>query len=155
MIHVRWMIRRDMPEVRAIERESFEYPWSPDEFHEALAYRTTVGMVAEDSNRVVGFMVFMLGNTKLELWSLAVAADRRREGVGTALVEKLVSKLSERRRRITLEVRETNLPAQMFFRAQGFRAVRVLRGYWEDTAEDAYGMVYRVRSGEPATAGRV
>ena len=29
--------------------------------------------------------------------------------------------------RITLEVRETNLPAQLFFSKQGFRAVKVLR----------------------------
>ncbi len=26
-VHIRWMIRRDMPEVLAIEDESFEFPW--------------------------------------------------------------------------------------------------------------------------------
>ena len=26
-VHIRWMIRRDMPEVLQIERTSFEYPW--------------------------------------------------------------------------------------------------------------------------------
>ena len=26
-VHIRWMIRRDMPEVLAIEAESFEFPW--------------------------------------------------------------------------------------------------------------------------------
>ena len=32
-----------------------------------------------------------------------------------------------RKEGITLEVRETNLPAQLFFRVQGFRALRVLK----------------------------
>jgi ribosomal-protein-alanine N-acetyltransferase len=41
-------------------------------------------------------------------------------------------------------VRETNLTAQLFFRAQGFRAVRVLRGYYEDSGEDAFLMQYQL-----------
>ena len=45
------------------------------------------------------------------------------------MVAKLIGKLSSHRRtRITLEVRETNLPAQLFFQQPGFRAVTVLRG---------------------------
>ena len=61
------------------------------------------------------------------------------------MVAKLVSKLSSHRRtRITLEVRETNLAAQLFFRAQDFKAVRVLRGYYEDSGEDAFLMQYKI-----------
>jgi ribosomal-protein-alanine N-acetyltransferase len=59
------------------------------------------------------------------------------------MVAKLISKLSSHRRtRITLAVRETNLAAQLFFRAMEFKAVRVLRGYYEDTGEDAFLMQY-------------
>jgi ribosomal-protein-alanine N-acetyltransferase len=61
------------------------------------------------------------------------------------MVAKLISKLSSHRRtRITLEVRETNLAAQLFFRTQGFRAVRVLRSYYEDSGEDAFLMQYHL-----------
>ena len=31
-MNIRWMIRRDMPEIVAIEAKSFLYPWSEDEF---------------------------------------------------------------------------------------------------------------------------
>ena len=69
----------------------------------------------------------------------------RRHGVGAQMVAKLISKLSSHRRtRITLEVRETNLYAQLFFRAQGFRAVRVLRSYYDDSGEDAFLMQYQL-----------
>ena len=61
------------------------------------------------------------------------------------MVERLVSKLSgHHRTRITLKVRESNLSAQLFFRQQGFRAVRVLRSLYEDSGEDAYLMQYRL-----------
>jgi ribosomal-protein-alanine N-acetyltransferase len=59
------------------------------------------------------------------------------------MVAKLVGKLSSHRRtRILLQVRETNLPAQLFFRIQGFRATEVVREHFEDTGEDAYIMQY-------------
>jgi ribosomal-protein-alanine N-acetyltransferase len=47
-------------------------------------------------------------------------------------------------------VRETNLSAQLFFRSLGFRAVSVLRDFYEDTTEDAYLMQYRYRAAETA-----
>jgi ribosomal-protein-alanine N-acetyltransferase len=42
-----------------------------------------------------------------------------------------------------LEVRETNLPAQLFFRGMGFKAISLLKDFYEDTTEDAYLMQYR------------
>jgi ribosomal-protein-alanine N-acetyltransferase len=59
------------------------------------------------------------------------------------MLQKLISKLSQQRRnRVLLEVRETNLPAQLFFRSCGFRAISVLRDFYEDTPEDAYLMQF-------------
>jgi ribosomal-protein-alanine N-acetyltransferase len=143
-VHIRWMIRRDMPSVIEIENASFEFPWSEDEFIRALRQRNCIGMVAELNEIVVGFMIYELHKNRLHILNFAVHRDYRRNGVGTAMVEKLVGKLSQQRRsRILLEVRETNLPAQLFFREVGFQAVSVLRDYYEDTDEDAYVMQLR------------
>ena len=54
-VHIRWMIRRDMPEVLAIEHASFEFPWCEEEFLRVLRQRNCIGMVAEYGERVVGF----------------------------------------------------------------------------------------------------
>src|SRR6201991_1390443 len=127
-VHIRWMIRRDMTEVLEIERNAFEFPWFEEEFIRCLRQRNCTGMVAEHGERVVGFMIYELHKTKLHILNFAVHPDWRRNGVGEHMVAKLVGKLSNHRRtRITLEVRETNLDAQLFFRAQDFKAVRVLR----------------------------
>src|SRR5271157_3236611 len=127
-VHIRWMIRRDMPEVLQIEQESFDYSWTEEDFLRCLRQRNCIGMVAECGDRVVGFMIYELHKTKLHILNFAVHPAWRRRGVGENMVAKLVGKLSNHRRtRITLEVRETNLEAQLFFRAQEFKAVRVLR----------------------------
>ncbi len=142
--HIRWMIRRDMPEVLQIEQDSFDYSWTEEDFLRCLRQRNCIGMVAEHGERVVGFMIYELHKTKLHILNFAVHPAWRRLGVGGQMVSKLVSKLSSHRRtRITLEVRETNLEAQLFFRKQEFRAVRVLRAFYEDSGEDAFLMEYR------------
>ncbi len=58
--HVRWMIRRDMSDVLAIESESFEFPWSEEEFVRCLRQRNCIGMVAELDDRIVGYMIYEL-----------------------------------------------------------------------------------------------
>ena len=143
-VHIRWMIRRDMPEVLAIEQQSFEFPWSEEDFIRCLRQRNCIGMVAEHHERVVGSMIYELHRNRLHVLNFAVAANMHRRGIGTQMMRKLGSKLSpQRRNRIMLEVRETNLPAQLFFRAQGFKAISLLRDFYEDTTEDAYLMQYR------------
>jgi len=150
-VHIRWMIRRDMPEVLDIEQEGFEFPWLEEDFIRCLRQRNCIGMVAEYEDRVVGFMIYELHKSRIHILNFAVADDYRRRGVGSQMVAKLIAKLSsQRRNRILLEVRETNLAAQLFFRENGFRAVSVLRSYYEDTPEDAYAMQYRYRSEKPA-----
>jgi ribosomal-protein-alanine N-acetyltransferase len=144
-VHIRWMIRRDMPEVLQTEADSFEFAWTEEDFLRCLRQRNCIGMVAEQNEKVIGFMIYELHKVKLHILNFAVHPQFRRLGVGAQMVGKLVGKLSSHRRtRITLEVRETNLPAQLFFRSLGFKAVRVLRGFYADSGEDAFLMQYRL-----------
>ncbi len=148
-VHIRWMIRRDMPDVLDIERVSFEFPWFEEDFVRCLRQRNCIGMVAEHAERVVGFMIYELHKTRLHILNFAVAANLRRRSIGQQMIEKLVGKLSSQRRtEITLEVRETNLAAQIFFRESGFRATNVLRDFYDDSPEDAYVMQYFHQSEE-------
>jgi len=144
-VQIRWLIRRDMPEVLAIERASFEQPWTEEGFLGHLRQRNCIGMVAEHNQQIVGFMIYELHKARLQLLNFAASVDFRRLGVGLQMVAKLIDKLSQQRRQeILLEVRESNLEAQLFFKAQDFRAVRVLRTHYDDTTEDAYVMRYRL-----------
>ncbi|MGL5095569.1 MAG: ribosomal protein S18-alanine N-acetyltransferase [Planctomycetia bacterium] len=143
-VHIRWMIRRDMPEVLHIEQESYDFAWTEEDFLQCLRQRNCIGMVAELGEKIVGFMIYELHKSKLHILNFAVHPEHRRCQIGLQMVQKLVSKLSSHRRTsITLEVRETNLAAQLFFREASFQAMRVVRDYYPDTGEDAYLMQFR------------
>jgi [ribosomal protein S18]-alanine N-acetyltransferase len=154
-VHIRWLIRRDMPEVLAIESGSFSEPWGEDRILRTLRRRNCIGMVAEHRERIVGFMIYELYARRIVVLSFAVHPELRRRHVGAQLVAKLVDKLS-RHRRTCLEVAlpETNLDGQLFFRSQGFLAEEILRWASGATGEDAYLMRYTLPDLEGVEAER-
>ena len=83
-IHIRWMIRRDMPEVMRTERASFEYSWTEDDFLRCLRQRNCIGMVAEHGDIISGFMIYELHKTRLHVLNFAVHPSARRNGIGAA-----------------------------------------------------------------------
>lgn len=149
---VRWMTIKDFPAALEIEDLCFEFAWSEDDFRRCLQQQNCIGMVAEIEQTVeqsipaiAGFMFYELAPKRLHLLNLAVLPAMQRRGVGRSMIDKLKSKLSHQRRtRIATEVRETNLDAQLFFRAMGFRAVDVVRDFYSDTTEDAILFQYRL-----------
>lgn len=145
------MIRRDMPEVLEIESRSFQWPWDEEDFIRVLRNRTCIGKVVEIQEQVVAYEIYELRKHALDILSMAVHPDFRRQGLGAALIEQLMSKLhQDRRTRITGDVRERNLEAQCFLRSVGLRAVQVLRHHYDNTAEDCYRFAYRVPAAVPA-----
>lgn len=144
-VDIRWMIRqRDMPGILDIENSSFEFPWTEKDF---VRQANQIGMVAEYEGQIVGFVFYQFQKDYLRLLNLAVDADFRRREVGKQMVNKIIRTRSGRRR-IVLDVRETNWAAQMFFKSLGFLAVSVLRDRYEDTPEDAYHFVYQFEQEE-------
>lgn len=149
--HTRHLRPSDVPAAMKIERQSFEYPWREEEFIRCVRQRNTIGMVAEQNDRVAGFVIYELHKHRIHIVNLAVSCEARRTGVGRTLCSRLFGKLShDRRNRILAEVRETNLAAQFFFRSVGFRAISVLRDFYDDCNEDAY--LFQVRYKEPAVS---
>lgn len=142
-LDVRWMILSDMPEVLEIEHGSYVNGWTEEEFLRCLRVRNCIGMVAEQDERVVGFMLYELQKKSLAILNFAVHSHYRRRGVGTRLIGKLVSKLCmDRRKLITVDIRETNLTAQLFLRDCGFFAMSSVTGMYDDTGEDGYCFEY-------------
>jgi len=140
--HIRWINRKDMPTVLRIEDVSFREPWTEDDFIKSLRQRNVIGMVAEHQDLVIGYMIYELHRNRIHLLSIAVHPDFRRQGVGTAMLAKLASKLYSNRTKITTIASEINLDAQLFLRQHGFRATEVVKDYYHP-GEDAYFFVYR------------
>ena len=143
---VRWMIRVDLPRVLEIERESYSNPWNEEQFIDALRRQDTIGMTIEVNKRVEGFMVYNLHRVSIELLTIAVAKDKRRQGLGSEMIDKLAQKLNDRRRYIICSVHERNLAAQLFFKSRGMTA-RIIHDYYQN-GDDAYHFTFRNEIGE-------
>src|SRR5262252_9584455 len=85
-VQIRWMIRRDMPEVLRIENDSFEFNWTEEDFLACLRQRNCIGMVAEHEGQVVGFMIYELHKTRLHILNFAVGPNFRRLGIGAQMI---------------------------------------------------------------------
>jgi len=144
---IRWMIARDLDEVASIEALSFSpapaggapgaSPLDADLLRAALSPRNRIGLVAERGETIVGWMLYELHPRHGRLVRLAFHPGHRREGVGTWLVLKLRTKLSDHRRdRLITTVPDTMLEAHLFLRSTGFRAERVLPGRFGE--QDGY-----------------
>lgn len=144
-VHIRWMIRRDLREVLDIENACFDYQWVEEDFLRCLRKKQCNGLVVEHNDTIIGFMLYDLKPDCIDVLNFAVHPKYARRGIGKQMVGKLVGKLSKQQRtHLTLRVRESNLIAQIFFRAQGFIATGVERAFYADSHEDAYSMEYRL-----------
>lgn len=164
MLMVRRMELRDLPRLVHIEKQVPNPRWTPCHFKTDLQATDRINLVAMVKNYVVGFIITRLlseqdametaaasaeaalegtacGAVNLNLLHLAVASDWRRRGVGHTLLAQLEHLLRQPGDRIRAAVPEGNLPIQLLLRSAGYRAVRVLRGYY--TTEDAYLMERR------------
>ena len=132
----------DISEILAIERESFPSPWSENMFRSEMTNpiaRMLVGRVDPLPGKpVAGYIVYWRVTDEMHLHSIAVRKDQRRRRVASLLLKEAIrASKSEGARRVTLEVRRSNLPAQNLYEKFGFSVKGVRPGYYSDTGEDA------------------
>ena len=148
---IRYLTKAFFSELLAIERASFTYPWTRKMLMEAMMVKTTNGFVSLIDKRVAGYMIVDFRDTEIEIKNLAVDPIWRRHGVAAALVTMLKEhSLSKRRGKICAAAADNNLPAHLFFKAQGFVALGVSRGHFAATPtledpEPECSDAYRVR----------
>lgn len=143
-LHARWMIRRDMNEVLDIERRhAVGVPWGEEDFLKVLRDRNSIGMVVEEGQTVVAFVLYNLEKNRLEI----VRFQGDLPEAVSLLCERLVGKLSaERRKRLVMTVNEEDVPLLLQLRDNGMKAVRLVRGAFGN--RDGVRMVYRLTRSE-------
>ncbi len=136
-VRIRWLIDRDHPEVIAIESQSSETPWTKEDLKAIDRTRNWIGMVAEDEDRIVGWMLYELHETRVVVLKFAVDPFARRLGVGTAMINKLKGKCTPQKRpSLVIDCSEDELRAHLFFKKNGLKATEIVRG--ANGARDIY-----------------
>jgi ribosomal-protein-alanine N-acetyltransferase len=141
-IRVTPMTEADVPAIRALEGAT-----RIDEAHlrEELARPWAKLWVARDEGAgVVAFLIAWHVVDELHILDVATRPDRRRRGIGRALMVEVVRFAKESHvRHVLLEVRRSNRPAIALYRAVGFFAMGVRSRYYPDD-EDAIEMVLQL-----------
>lgn len=130
---------RDLNDIMVIERLSFATPWTKAAFlSELLENDRAHYLVARADGKPVGYVGIWLVADEGHITNVAVHPDYRSRGVGRRLME-AITELARRKgaRRLTLEVRKSNIRAQRLYESLGFKSVGVRRGYYRDNNEDA------------------
>ncbi len=140
--HTECMFQKHMTAVLNIEKESFEHFWVERDFVRFLRKRDCLGRVVMIGDMVVGYVIYKLGRRKLHLLNFVVTSAYRRKGIGTQTIDALLEEnfSSDKHVMVTVNVRSSNLDGQLFFKAIGFKAINVLRGFYKN--EDAYRFFY-------------
>jgi ribosomal-protein-alanine N-acetyltransferase len=137
---IRRAISADVPAIAALERQCFQTPWPEAEFERELGENPrAVYMVAEEAG---GELIAYAGLWEIlgegHITNVAVAAHRRRQGVGREILKVLFSKAQELGVfSYTLEVRPSNEDAIRLYQGLGFRIAGRRKAYYEDNREDA------------------
>ena len=124
-------------QIAAMEREYFSAPWDEASLRSELENPLALWLVALDGDTVAGYVGSQSVLGESDMMNLAVRPDYRRQGVGRALVERLLWELAEENHCLTLEVRASNAAAIALYEGLGFRQVGRRPKYYLNPPEDA------------------
>ena len=131
-----------------LDKLCFSDPWTRAGLQAELASDTASFAAAELDGAAVGCagMHCVCGECYID--KVAVHPDCRRMGIAQALVQYLIDYAVQNHAEfITLEVRQSNIPAIALYRKLGFNTVGVRKNFYTDLNEDALLMT-RYFSGE-------
>jgi ribosomal-protein-alanine N-acetyltransferase len=136
------MNESDLPEIMAIERESFPSPWTAGMFTRELKSTHSRCLCArissKDKSIVVAYIIFWLVVDEVHLHNLAVNKEYRGQGIAFKLMEAMAEIAGENEiTDQTLEVRRSNTEAIKLYEKCGFVVKGIRPLYYTDTHEDA------------------
>ncbi len=151
MIVMSLLKKSDIDEILVLEELCFpDDPWSRLSFEKEVDNSLSVFFVArdEETGSIIGYGGIWLMYDVADITNLAVHPDYRHEGIGQKLLQLLVQIAREKKMTaITLEVRESNLPAQKLYESAGFVYCGTRKRYYQGV-EDAKIMTLELKSME-------
>jgi [ribosomal protein S18]-alanine N-acetyltransferase len=128
---IRPMRGLDVAEVVAIERASYQFPWSEGIFRDCLRVGY-VCRVMTVGRQVMAYGVMSFGAGEAHILNLCVGETYRCRGVGKRLLTTLLERAAAAGMgEAFLEVRPSNTTAIRLYQAMGFEQVGMRRGYYQ------------------------
>ena len=134
----------DLSEVQAIEDSVYPHPWTRGNFLDSLYSGYETWTLRDASGKLIGYFLLMLALDEAHLLNITVHGGLHGQGVGRALLDKVVQlSRSKDMRSILLEVRPSNTRALAVYLRYGFDQIGVRKAYYpaaDGQREDAIVM---------------
>ena len=140
------MAESHVKDLALLEKECFSTPWTEKGLSDELSNPNARFYVAAFDDAVGGYIGAHNVVGEVYITNVAVSNAFRRKGVAQSLVGHLlnVSEL-ENADFVTLEVRESNLPARSLYEKMGFEVVGTRKDFYEQPRENAILMTKNLR----------
>lgn len=139
-ITIRRMNKSDVEEVVKLEELSYgQHHWSKESFYNELTNNLAHYFCAVNSdNKLIGYIGCWHIFEEAHITTLSVHPDFRKNGVAQKLLFTTIEGCYKNKiKYITLEVRESNIPAICLYEKNGFKSIGKRKGYYQDNNEDA------------------
>ncbi len=128
----------DISSAAQIENACFSAPWSEKTLLSELQNPLNKFFGAFNENSLAGYIGFQTVLEETSVFNVAVLPEFRRNGIGKALVEKLICEAKKAGSKVVfLEVRASNLPAINLYEKEGFVFFGLRKNYYENPKENA------------------
>ena len=132
----------DVDNVMEVERNAFTTPWTKGIFENELTVNHYAHyLVYELEEKIIGYCGFWLIAGDAQITNIAVLSSHRGEKRGEELLETAITVIKGMDgKRVSLEVRESNIVAQGLYAKFGMKKGGIRKNYYQDNAEDAWVM---------------
>ncbi|WP_416395791.1 ribosomal protein S18-alanine N-acetyltransferase [Allohahella sp. A8] len=135
----RLMHERDLPQVLAIERESYSHPWSEQSFMGCLDGADECWVLLADGE-IAGHLVLKIILDEGQILNICVRPGLQGRGIGAQLMAFAEDRFTVRKvSTVFLEVRSSNTPARRLYDSAGYAEIGRRNGYYPSAGgrEDA------------------
>ncbi len=140
-IKIRNMDKKDVDDVVRLEALSYgEHHWSKESFYNELANNLAhyYCAVNSETNELLGYTGCWHIFDEAHITTLSVHPDYRKKGVAQRLLFSVIDDCYKKKiKYITLEVRESNVPAISLYEKNGFKSIGTRKNYYQDNNENA------------------
>lgn len=138
LMRIRRMTSSDLSGVAAVEKKSYQFPWSEDIFKDCLKARYEC-WVCEEQDKVLGYCIASIAVGEAHILNICVDPAEQSQGIGRKLLENLIEVARSRAETVFLEVRPSNTVAIALYENIGFNEIGIRKDYYpaENGREDA------------------
>lgn len=139
---IRKMEVTDIQQVMEVEISSFKSPWPEDIFYQEVVNNDHAHyFVMEVDKKIVGYAGLWIVIDDAQITNIAVMPNYRGHKLGERLFQYIALQATRMGvKRLSLEVRKSNIIAQKMYRKFGLVPGGIRKGYYSDDQEDAIVM---------------